>query len=159
MPRILILSIMLMSFIISGCSKKQDEADKLQQEAAEDEAAAVMDSLSHPQQLPDTTITAPEKQVSQTPTTPEAEQPDSEYQIETGFVVQVGSYSDRELADYWAERYRNWGYDAFVQTANILGETYYRLRIGAFETYGEAMEIGKMVADRYSADFWVDNSR
>ncbi len=54
------------------------------------------------------------------------------------FVVQVGIYSSYSLADSEAENFRNMGYNAIVETAQIGGETKYRLRIGDFTSFQQA---------------------
>ncbi len=160
MLRIFVLFVMTASLLITGCSKKKDEVDRLQQEAAEEDAAAVMDSLTRLPRVPDTSAAAASRpSVTERPAQTKPEEPEPEYQVGEGFVVQVGSYSGRELADYWAGRYQTWGYEAYVQTADIAGQTFFRLRIGPFDTYQEAKQIGALLVDRYSADFWVDNSR
>ena len=54
------------------------------------------------------------------------------------FVVQVGIYSSYSLADSEAENFRNMGYNAIVETAQIGGETKYRLRVGDFTSFQQA---------------------
>lgn len=160
MLRIWMVCVVVIGLIAVGCSKKQEEIDSIQQEAAEDEAAEVLDSLSRAAREYDTAaVRASESATMQQPVTPKPKEPEPMYPDQEGFVVQVGSYFDRGLADYWADRYRNWGYEAFVQTADIGDAVYYRLRIGVFATYEEALEIGKFLEDRYSAEYWVDNNR
>ena len=54
------------------------------------------------------------------------------------FVVQIGIYSSYALAESEAENFRNMGYNAIVETAQIGGETKYRLRVGDFTSFQQA---------------------
>lgn len=148
---------------VSGCSKKKEEAQALQKEAAQDEATRAMDSLAQKPPATDTTAavspetTVAHKPVKQEPV--EQEQAEPEYPQEAGFVVQVGSYLDHDLATSMADRYKKRGYDAFLVASEINGQEFYRLRIGVFDSYTEAKQVGEQLVDRYSATYWVDNNR
>lgn len=143
---------------VSGCSKKKEDAKALQTEAAHDEAARAMDSLSQKPPTTDTTApVTPKPAIAEEPVEQESAEP--EYPQEAGFVVQVGSYLDHDLATSMVDRYKNRGYDAFLVPSAINGQEFYRLRIGVFDSYAEARQIGEQLADRYSATYWVDNNR
>ena len=57
------------------------------------------------------------------------------------------------------EQYQNRDYPAFLRQTEIDGEVYYRLRVGVYETYEEAKEVGELLVDRYSATYWIDSNR
>ena len=73
-----------------------------------------------------------------------------------GFTVQVAGCEDRAYAEFLVERYTDRGYEPYVATATIEGQTYYRVRLGAFETLAEAKTLKAQIADRYSVDAWID---
>ncbi len=55
------------------------------------------------------------------------------------YMLQVVSYNNREQADTFAETLRQRGHRAFVMEAELPGRgTYYRVRIGPFQTSGRA---------------------
>jgi cell division septation protein DedD len=143
---------------VVGCSKKQDEIDALEQEATEEDAGAVMDSLEGTgMETTETVPAVPEEMTSQAEPEEEVEKP--EYPEMEGFVVQLGSYHDYELANYWAEKYQNREYPAFIREVELGGETFYRLRVGVYDRFEEAREVGERLVDRYSATYWIDNNR
>lgn len=160
MARILIVGILIVSLIAVGCNKKDEDVEAISQEAAQDNAAAVMDSLAGQGAESETgtaamtgtgQAAAPEET---SPRVPETDLSDLE-----GYVVQIGSYAEYSFARMMADKYVNREYPAFVTTADLDGVTYYRLRIGVYETYDEAKQIGELVKDRYSAGYWIDQNR
>jgi cell division septation protein DedD len=158
MVRIGILCILVLTLSLTGCSKKKEEAKALQNEAAQDEAAMTLDTMAQRPPKTDTVAQITPKPATE-PTPAETEPAEPEYPQEPGFVVQVGSYLDYDLATSMAARYKDRGYDAFLVPSEIDGKEFYRLRIGVFDTYAEAKQIGEELVDRYSADYWVDNNQ
>jgi cell division septation protein DedD len=157
--RNLLIFILAFSLIIIGCSKDQDEIDALQEDATEMDASAAMDSLESTGDEGGEAVTdyaEPEVTAAEESYEPE---PEPEYPDVEGFVVQLGSYYDYELAEYFAGKYKNRDYPAFVRQIEIDGETYYRLRVGVYETYEEAERVGEELVDKYSATYWIDNNR
>lgn len=157
MIRIAIIGILTLALAITGCSKKKEEAQALQKEAAQNEAATMMDSLAQKPPTTDTTAeVTPEPAPEQEPAATEPAVPEPPQ--EAGYVVQVGSYLDHDMAESMVERYKNRGYDAFLVPIEIEGQEFYRLRVGVFDTYAEAKKVGDELVDRYSATYWVDNN-
>lgn len=160
MFRFAVIAILIAGLLATGCSKNDDDVAALEQEASQDEAAAVLDSLQQEGVIGDSAAITGEVSAAVKPE-PETEtyQPKEDYSGYEGFVVQTGSYSSYEFAEMMAEKYRNRDYPAFVTTVDIEGVTYYRLRIGVYETQEEAKQIGELLVDRYSAEYWVDSNR
>jgi len=156
--RIMAIGILVLALAVTGCSKKKEEAKALQQEANQDEAAMAMDSLTQTPPPTDTVAeVTPEPTIKPKPTVTTPAEPPTPPQ-QAGFVVQVGSYLNYELAESMADRYKSRGYEAFLVPTDVDGKEFYRLRIGVFDTYAEAKQIGAEVADRYSATYWIDNN-
>lgn len=154
MTRSCLIVLLAMVVLSAGCSKEQEELDAIQQDATTDEATAVMDSLegTGAKEQPETSGYAEPE--------PAAEpEPEPDYSDITGFVVQIGSYTNYELASAMAEKYQNRDLPAFLREVEIDGRVYYRLRIGVYETYAEAKTVGEFLVDRYSATYWIDNNR
>lgn len=159
MARLFLVCILLAGLLLVGCSKEDEEVDALGDQAAQDEAAAVMDSLNKVK----TDSAAMEQgtlaEDTQTMTEPEETfEPEVDYSGLVGYVVQVGSYAEYDFAKMMSEKFTKRDYPAFVVSTEIDGQTYYRLRIGVYETYEEAKEVGELVKDRYSAEYWIDNN-
>jgi cell division septation protein DedD len=158
MWRVFIILILCVSLTGIGCNKKQDELDAIEQDATDSDVGAVMDSLEGVGGEAAETATSMEESTADQPE-PEEKAPEQEYIEIEGFVIQLGSYSNFDLANYWAEKYQNREYPAFLRQVEMDGQTYHRLRIGVYDTYEEAREIGERLVDRYSATYWIDNNR
>jgi cell division septation protein DedD len=74
----------------------------------------------------------------------------------TGYTVQVASCESMDYAKYLIGLYQERGYEPFMTTAQVNGQTYYRIRIGIFGTLGEAQALKKELEDKYSINCWID---
>jgi hypothetical protein len=77
------------------------------------------------------------------------------------YVVQISTVASPELANSIVRRFERMGYPAYVAqvvnpTTSLIG-TYYRVRIGGFNTTSEAKDFGEVVLRPLGYDFWVDN--
>lgn len=159
MFRTAITVILIAGLMATGCSNKDEDIAAIEQEASQDEAAAVMDSLLEGGTEADSTGQVIAEAVETQPVEPEVTPASEDYSGLEGFVVQIGSYAGYEFAEMMAEKYRKRDYPAFVVTADIDGKTFYRLRVGVYETLEEAKQIGELLKDRYTAEYWVDSNR
>ena len=158
MLRFLIVICLITGLMLVGCSKEEEDLRAIEQEAADQNAEAVMDSLEG------TGMEAEETGETTTAmtgmTAQEAKQPEMpDYSDLDGYVVQIGSHVSYEFARGMAEKYLERDYPAFVQTVEIDGQVLYRLRIGVYETKEDAEQVGELLVDRYSAEYWLDFNR
>jgi cell division septation protein DedD/nucleoid DNA-binding protein len=66
------------------------------------------------------------------------------YKYGNYFVVQVAAFRSSSISENEAGKYRNKGYNAFVEAAEIPGRgTWYRVRVGNFNTKEEALIFAK----------------
>lgn len=151
-----VLLAILLAFV--GCSKKDEDIEALEREAAEDQAAAVMDSLNR--------VEKDSIELAQTPlpgqankTKPPVVYEESPTAREAGFVIQVGSYQNYDIALLMEAKYKERGYPAFIKRTDLDDGMYYRLRIGVYETKPEAEQVAKVLVDHYSAQYWIDWNR
>jgi len=142
--------------LLAGCSDKKKEAAKLEQELQQMEGEG--DSGAE-------AVTEPAEPATQTPVAdasaiPEEEQPGTTAMppapLGEGYTVQVASCENRDYASHLVDVYFGRGYEPFVSTATIDGQTYYRVRIGNVQTYAEAKALKLELADRYSIKPWID---
>ncbi len=143
-----LVPVLLVALLVVSCSEKKEEAAQLEQELLDqqDTVTKAADVVA------DTAIevTEPEPVVEQTEyTTPSAPQGG-------GYTVQVAGCEDRDYAEHLIQQYTGRGYEPYVTTAVVEGQTYYRVRIGAFETLAEAKALKAQLADRYSLEVWID---
>lgn len=154
MARIILIIIICAGVLIAGCSKKDEEIAQIENRVTD---SIVQDSINR----------AREAMVADSIATAEASSIESEVDTYTntdysqydGFVTQIGSYSDPGFADMIARKFQSRDYPAFVTSIDIEGVAYYRVRVGVYETIGEAKEIGELIKDRYSIEYWVDSNR
>ena len=160
MTSLFLIGVLIVGLRIIGCNKKQDELDAIQQDAADQDAAVVIDSLGQGEgEAVEETAEYETPTLTETEAVRETAEPEPDYSQFEGFVIQLGSYSDYELATYWSEKYQNRDLPAFLRQVELDGQTFWRLRIGVYDTYGEAKEVGDLLVDRYSAAYWIDNNR
>jgi len=143
--------------LLIGCSDKQKEAARLEQEMKDREAAAdtmaggemtLEDSLAGLELVADASAIPDEAAPEPLPMPPV---PRGE-----GYTVQVASCENEEYARHLVEVYANRGYDAFVTTITYENQTCYRVRIGNFEGISEARTLQEELIDRFSEQPWID---
>lgn len=136
-----------------GCSKKKEEAAKMEQEMLAQEAgdsamkadsAAMMDTMPEPMDA----AAVPEEPAEESIETPPP--------ATGGYTVQVASCEDADYARHLQELYFGRGYEPFITTINYEGQTYYRVRVGAYDTYSGAKAAMNELIDRYSINAWID---
>lgn len=142
-----------------GCSKDKDQVSELEQEVIEEQgenyaaetAPAVDDS------------TPPKATVEEYEMTPEAS-PAEEPKVElkkpagTGYTVQIAAGTNYNYVRYLADKFVTRGYEAYITEATVNGVNFYRIRIGSYGTVSDALRAGEDLKDKYSINYWVDNS-
>jgi cell division septation protein DedD len=142
-----------------GCSKDEDVAQLEQQIKEEESRDYLADSVSKKDTLAMKSVVAKPKEYAMTP---EAA-PEEEYEQEGvaragqgGYTIQVAAGSKVENANYLRKKFANRGYEAFISQADVNGQLFYRVRIGSFESVGEARQVARELEDKYSVDYWID---
>jgi DedD protein len=76
------------------------------------------------------------------------------------WTVQVKASPDRSSADVWAAMLKTKGYDAFIVAADIKGKTWYRVRVGPFDSRHEAETMRKILDSQegFSDAFLASNN-
>lgn len=86
----------------------------------------------------------------------EREQPREIRPTGTGlYTVQVSAWLDRQKAETQAQRIRNAGKDAYIDQTSINGVTWYRVRIGRYQTRQEAEEEARRFQLLLETGWWV----
>jgi len=152
--RILTLGIILglLLALNIGCSKKKEEAAQMEKEMMAQEAgdsaakadSMAMDTMSEPMDA----AAIPEEPAEQSIETPPP--------ASGGYTVQVASCEDADYARHLQDLYTQRGYEPFITTFNYDGQTYYRVRIGAYDSYSQAKAAMNDLIDRYSVNAWID---
>lgn len=144
-----ILLLFMLVALVLGCSKKKEEAAQLEQElTGQADTAAQM--AAEPMPAPDTM--APTADAAAMP----QEVPGYGAPVGSGYTVQVAGCEDRTYAEYLARKYTNRGYEPFITSVNVGGQTYYRVRIGKYQYLSEAKALKAELIDRYSINAWID---
>ncbi len=150
--RVLLLGLLLVPMVV-GCSDKQKEADRMEQEMRQMEAEAdtgavpgdtVVDTMAEPGDvyaIPEEGVTEPAM-----PGRPAG----------SGYAVQVASCEDEQYASYLVELYTERGYQPYVTVYTEGGQRFHRVRIGLFESLSEAQQLKMELADMYSIEAWID---
>ncbi|MFA6617703.1 MAG: SPOR domain-containing protein [Candidatus Neomarinimicrobiota bacterium] len=76
--------------------------------------------------------------------------------INAKYTLQIASSRNQANANELLNRLKKDGYDAFIQTAVVKGDTYYRIRIGHFETYKQANSYKQHLINTSDYEPWVD---
>ena len=133
----------------SGCSDKQKESEKIEQDMADLAAESAMVDFSEPVQ--DTSMIEDESELAVEPALdmPRAPQGD-------GYAVQVSSATDESYAYYLVDLWTQRGYEPYVTTITYDDETHFRVRIGLFDAHSQAKKLVAELEDKYSANAWID---
>jgi len=80
---------------------------------------------------------------------------------EGNYTVQVSSWRTRAKAEREALRFREEGYDAYVQARDLphKGGIWYRVRVGRFGTRIEAEQVANDLLNLLESGYWVDRVR
>jgi len=144
----------LMSLLAVGCSDKQDDAAKLEQEMRQMEQGA---DTGIPAETADTSgVTAPPADVYAVPEEEASELVMPSRPAGSGFAVQVASCEDPEYASHLVQLFSERGYEPYVAVYTIDGQDFYRVRLGLFESKAEADRLKEELVDKYSIEPWVD---
>ncbi len=143
---ILILAFSLV--LITNCSKKQEDADKLEQEMM----GNLEETLADTTQAIDTVAVISPEEVLSEPTV----DPMPKRSAGSGYTVQVAACEDETYARYLIDLYTTRGYEPFVSEFSVDGQKYYRVRIGVFENSSEANSLKQELADKFSLATWID---
>jgi len=152
----ILISLMLLVAFLAGCSDREKEAARLEEElrGGQDEAGAVAeDSSAMTDSLAGVAeeVYEPEEEIPETYTPSMPPIPEG-----SGYVVQVASCESAEYARHLVDIYAGRGYEAFVIEITYDGQTYHRVRVGPFETVGEAKALKDELVDKYSIEPWID---
>ncbi|MEW5795734.1 MAG: SPOR domain-containing protein [Candidatus Zixiibacteriota bacterium] len=172
----------LMLAVTHGCSEKQKEAARLEQEVRDLEANDSA-SLDPSASSAETTAQAESDPAQSAVADPAALPPEVRPQPETkpeppsavetsrpvespgpmppapsggGYTVQIASSETPEYARYLVSVYTERGYQPFVTTITYDNRTYYRVRVGQFKSVAEATVLMNELVDRFSIQPWID---
>ena len=150
----LVLIAVLFGALVVACSDKQKEAERLEQEMKDREAAAdtmgaQVDTTAHMEADAHAIPQESERMPEAMPAKPAGE----------GYTVQVASCENQEYARHLVSLYRQRGYEPFVETYSQDGQLYYRVRVGNVPTLTEARQLKTELEDRYSVKAWIDENR
>lgn len=70
-------------------------------------------------------------------------------------VIQVFSSGDQDQAESVRSRLTRGGHKAFLSPVQVGGRTMYRVRIGPFNSRGDAQKVAEQVRTGYKLDTWV----
>ena len=72
-----------------------------------------------------------------------------------GWTVQVNAFPDERSAKTWVDRLKNKGYKAYVTEVNVKGKSWYRVRVGQYNTREEAKKVEEALKtkENYSKAF------
>lgn len=77
------------------------------------------------------------------------------------YTVQVSSWRTMRKAEKEAQRFREQGYDAYVQQAFLPDrqETWYRVRIGRYASADAAAQVAGEIRALLESGYWIDRVR
>ena len=117
-----------------------------------------VDPAAQPQAEPE-----PEPEPAETPAAPTPAPgttsgglPQPDLNLASGWIVQVRSTTDKASADQLQAQLVADGFPAFVVSAEVQGDTYYRVRVGRYRSQTEAKLVETNLGSRsYIAETWV----
>lgn len=155
--------IMALVFLISGCGKKEVEKELPTPPQVQVDSDALFDEFFD--ETPDTVGAGIDsvvvKEMNKDMPTCGGDDMDALFSSDGRYVIQISCVASKELAEDVARKFEEKGYPTYLAevknpTPYLLG-LYYRIRIGAFASSGDATYFGEncLLPDGY--DYWVDN--
>ncbi len=139
--------------LVAGCSEdRKKEAAKLEKELEQRQGEVADTAQVTP---PETTTTKPPAMKAEAvPAEPEVGTPTPGQ--ESGYSVQVASCESRDYAESLVKKYKKRGFEPYITTFDYNGQTYYRVRLGPYDSRAAAEAAKMELKDRYSINGWVD---
>ena len=135
--------------MISGCSDEaKDDAAKLEQELMDQGVESAVGDTAQAETTPQ----------DETPMNAQAvprEEPDISGPSGAGYALQVASCESSDYARYLVDKYVGRGYLVYLTTFDQNGQTFFRVRLGPYETREEAENLKLEIKDKYSVDAWI----
>jgi cell division septation protein DedD len=75
------------------------------------------------------------------------------------YTIQFSAWNTKAKADEQASKLVGGGYEAYVDQSSYEGETWYRVRIGRYDTRGQAREAIAKLQDMTEDEVWVASQR
>ncbi len=145
--------IVLALLLALGCAQRQEDAAKLEREMLGQDTLAdtAVDAATVPPEMTpvdaaQTTPPEPEESASAEITAPVGE----------GYTLQIASCPSMSYAQYLIDKFENRGFEPYMTSAVVDGQTYYRVRLGQFEDRAEVEKLKAKIEDMYSIVGWVD---
>lgn len=149
--RLLVL-VMLAATLLIGCSEdRKKEAAKLEKELMNRQGETTGTTTPVPV---DTMQQQKQMKAEAVPAEPAIGTPAPGQTI--GYSIQVASCESRQYAESLVEKYKKRGFSPYITTFDYSGQTYYRVRLGPYDTRSEAESVKMELKDRYSVNAWVD---
>ena len=145
---------LLAALLFIGCAERQEEAEKLGQEVMEQEGETA-DTLASDAQVIEEDSAA-EEVTADASAVPEGTSSLTEAPAGEGYTVQVAACPEYDYTQHLLDLYRRRGYEPYAVKFVHEGQTFYRVRIGSFETAAEAAALKTELIDKYSIEAWVD---
>ena len=145
---------LLAVLLFIGCAERQEEAEKLGQEVMEQEGETA-DTLASTAQVTEDSGVADDV-TADASAVPEGTSSLTDAPAGEGYTVQIAACEDYEYAQYLLDQYRRRGYEPYAVKFVHEGQTFYRVRIGSFESVAEAADLKAELIDKYSIGAWVD---
>ena len=70
--------------------------------------------------------------------------------------MQVASCESRDYAESLVAKYKKRGFEPYITRFDYNGQTYYRVRLGPYDSRAAAEAARMELKDRYSINAWVD---
>lgn len=149
-------------WLLAGCSEKQKEASRLEQEVRDLEESTATDTA-----LPESvTVAVDTPSVTTTVADASAIPPEAQPRVTPrpmppaptgkGWTVQVASCESQDYARRLVDVFARRGYQPYVTTITKGEQLYYRVRIGSLTSVAEARRLKDELIDRYSVNAWID---
>jgi len=140
-----------------GCADRQDEAEKLGQEVTQQESAGVDSSAADVDTTGVGAADDAESSEADAAATPAETEHIPDAPPGEGFTVQIAACTDYEHAQYLIDLFRKRGYEPYMTKSEVNGESFYRVRVGAYPAAAEAEQLRAELLDKYSLETWIDN--
>ncbi len=165
MKKLFIFVLMLsLATFFAGCSNdKDDDVAKLEQQVQDAETTDYLaeEGTETETGQPATETVAAEEYAAIPDTAPPVEE--KPIQMATGspsetgdYTIQIASGKTWEYVNEMKDKFIERGYDAYIAEADFNGEIIYRVRIGGFVGYSDAVAVGEELKNKYSVNYWID---